>query len=153
MSELTNRQRQIVEFIQCCQERAGLVPTQQEIADHFDFRSTNAVRQHLRLIRQKGFLEAGEGKARALKLVSPLQSHRHRVADIPVFGSIPAGIPQDRTPEAKGCVSIDIGTLNFKPTPRTFALEVRGDSMNGKHIVDGDLVVLEQAMAIAMAMG
>ncbi len=143
MSELTNRQHQIVEFIQRRQERAGLVPTQQEIADHFGFRSTNAVRQHLRLIRQKGFLEASDGKARALKVVSPLQRHRHRVADIPVFGSIPAGVPQERTQEAKGCVSIDIGTLNFKPTPRTFALEVRGDSMVGKHIVEGDLVVLE----------
>ena len=143
MSELTNRQHQIVEFIQLRQERAGLVPTQQEIADHFGFRSTNAVRQHLRLIRQKGFLEASDGKARALKVVSPLQRHRHRVADIPVFGSIPAGVPQERTQEAKGCVSIDIGTLNFKPTPRTFALEVRGDSMVGKHIVDGDLVILE----------
>ena len=143
MSPLTKRQRQIVEFIQQSQEGSGIIPTQREIADHFRFRSTNAVRQHLRLIEQKGFLETGDGKARALKLVSPLQKLRHRVADIPVFGSIPAGFADDRKQEAKGCVSIDIGTLNFKPTPRTFALEVRGDSMIGKHIVEGDLVVLE----------
>jgi len=143
MSPLTKRQRQIVEFIQQRQEGSGIVPTQREIADHFHFRSTNAVRQHLRLIEQKGFLETGDGKARSLKLVSPLQKLRHRVADIPVFGSIPAGFADDRKQEAKGCVSIDIGTLNFKPTPRTFALEVRGDSMIGKHIVEGDLVVLE----------
>ena len=95
------------------------------------------------MIRQKGFLEASDGKARALKVISPLQRFRQRTADIPIFGSIPAGVPQDRTQEAKGCVSIDIGTLNFKPTPRTFALEVRGDSMVGKHIVEGDLVILE----------
>ena len=63
--------------------------------------------------------------------------------DIPVFGTIPAGLPQERAQDAKGCASIDIGTLNFKPTPRTFALEVRGDSMTGKHIMDGDLVILE----------
>jgi repressor LexA len=143
MSPLTKRQRQIVEFIRQRQEDSGIVPTQREIADHFHFRSTNAVRQHLRLIEQKGFLETGDGKARSLKLVSPLQKLRHRVADIPVFGSIPAGFADDRKQEAKGCVSIDIGTLNFKPTPRTFALEVRGDSMIGKHIVEGDLVVLE----------
>lgn len=143
MLQLTLRQRQIVEFIQHNQERAGLVPTHQEIADHFGFRSSNAVREHLRLIRQKGILEASDGRARALKVVFPLQRFRQRVADIPVFGSIPAGLPQERTQEAKGCVSIDIGTLNFKPTSRTFALEVRGDSMIGKHIVDGDLVILE----------
>ena len=38
------------------------------------------------------------------------------------------------------------GTLGIKPTPRTFALEVRGDSMVGKHIMDGDVVVLEHGM-------
>ena len=143
MSPLTTRQRQIVEFIQHSQERTGLAPTQQEIASQFEFRSTNTVREHLRLIRRKGWLAASAGKARALRVISPLHRWRRRVLDIPVFGTIPAGPPQERTQEAKGCVSIDIGTLNFKPTPRTFALEVRGDSMVGKHVVDGDLVVLE----------
>lgn len=143
MSSLTRRQQQILDHIRREQEQAGNAPTLAEIARHFGFRSLNAVAEHLRLIRQKGFLEPSDGKARALKVVSALQRHRHRVADIPVFGSIPAGLPQDRTQEAKGCVSIDIGTLNFKPTSRTFALEVRGDSMVGKHIVDGDLVILE----------
>ena len=146
MSQLTTRQRQIVEFVRHCQERTGSAPTQQEIADHFEFRSTNAVRQHLRLIQQKGMLEASGGRARALKLVSPLQRFRQRVVDIPVYGSIPAGFADDRRQEAKGCVSIDIETLGLKPTPRTFALEVRGDSMIGKCIMDGDLVVLEHGM-------
>jgi repressor LexA len=143
MPPLTRRQQQILDHIRREQEQAGTAPTLAEIARHFGFRSLNAVAEHLRLIRQKGHLAPSAGKARALKVISPLHPHRRRVADIPVFGCIPAGPPQDRTQEAKGCVSIDIGTLNFKPTPRTFALEVRGDSMNGKHIVDGDLVVLE----------
>lgn len=143
MSPLTRRQQQILDFIRREQELGGVTPTLGEIARHFELRSLNAVAEHLRLIRQKGYLAPSDGKARALKILSPLDTHRHRVADIPVFGSIPAGVPQDCTQEAKGCVSIDIGTLNFKPTPRTFALEVRGDSMTGKHIVDGDLVILE----------
>jgi len=143
MSPLTRRQQQLLDFIRREQEQGGVAPTLAEIARHFGFRSLNAVAEHLRLIRQKGHLAERDGKARSLKLISPLQPLRRRVFDIPVFGSIPAGLPQDRTQEAKGCVSIDIGTLNFKPTPRTFALEVRGDSMMGKHIVDGDLVVLE----------
>jgi repressor LexA len=65
------------------------------------------------------------------------------VADIPLYGSIPAGFARERPQEARGCLSIDIATLGIRPTPRTFALEVRGDSMIGRHIVDGDLVVLE----------
>ncbi len=143
MPSLTRRQQQVFDYIHREQEQAGNTPTLAEIGRHFGFRSLNAVAEHLRLIRQKGFLEASDGKARALKVVSRLHSLRRRVFDIPMFGSIPAGLPQDRTQEAKGCVSIDIGTLNFKPTPRTFALEVRGDSMVGKHIVDGDMVILE----------
>jgi repressor LexA len=143
MPPLTRRQQQVLDFIRREQEQAGVTPSFADIARHFSFRSLTTVADHLRLIRQKGYLAPSDGKARALKILSPLDTHRHRVADIPVFGSIPAGVPQDRTQEAKGCVSIDIGTLNFKPTPRTFALEVRGDSMTGKHIVDGDLVILE----------
>lgn len=143
MPPLTRRQQQILDFIRREQEQGGVAPTLAEIARHFGFCSLNAVAEHLRLIRQKGHLAESDGRARALKLISPLQPLRRRVFDIPVFGSIPAGLPQDRTQEAKSCVSIDIGTLNFKPTPRTFALEVRGDSMTGKHIVDGDLVILE----------
>ena len=43
-------------------------------------------------------------------------------------------------------MSADMATLGVKPSARTFALEVRGDSMIGKHIVDGDVVVLEHGM-------
>ena len=143
MLPLTTRQRQIIEFIQHSQERNGIAPSHQEIADHFRFRSTNAVREHLRLIRQKGFLGAAAGKARALRLISPWQRFRRRVVDIPLFGTIPAGFAEERMQEAQGCISIDVGTLNYKPTPRSFALEVRGDSMMGKCIMDGDVVVLE----------
>jgi len=143
MPPLTRRQQQLLDFIRREQEQGGVAPTLAEIARHFGFRSLNAVAEHLRLIRQKGHLAESDGRARSLKLISPLQPLRRRVFDIPVFGSIPAGLPQDRTQEAKGCVSIDIGTLNFKPTPRSFALEVRGDSMIGRHIVEGDLVILE----------
>ena len=75
-----------------------------------------------------------------------MQSLRRQVADIPIYGDIPAGLAEDRIQEAKGCVSIDIETLGLKPTPRTFALEVRGDSMVGKAILNGDLVVLEHGM-------
>ncbi|MCD6052249.1 MAG: transcriptional repressor, LexA family [Verrucomicrobia bacterium] len=146
MPDLTVRQQQIVDFIQLRQEQEGICPSRAEIADHFGFRSRNAVNEHLRLIRQKGFIGETEGKMRALKLITPLQRHRQKVANIPIFGSIPAGFAQAKVQEAKGCVSIDIGTLGITPTPGTFALEVRGDSMIGKHIMDGDIVVLEQGV-------
>ena len=146
MTELTKRQRQIVDFIERNQQGTGVTPSFKDIAGQFGFRSLTTVADHLRLIRQKGVLTSEPGQARSLRVISPLHALRKRVVDIPVYGSIPAGFADDRKQEAKGCVSIDIETLGIKPTPRTFALEVRGDSMIGKCIMDGDLVVLEHGM-------
>ena len=146
MAELTQRQRQIADFIDQRQRDVGAPPTFREIAEHFRLGSVGTVVDHIRALRKKGVLPKESRRARSLRVQSPLHALRKRIVDIPLFGSIPAGFAADRHQEAKGCVSIDIETLGLKPTPRTFALEVRGDSMIGRHIMDGDLVVLEHGM-------
>ncbi len=143
MKELTRRQRQVLDFIRQCQQTGGPMPSLREIAGHFGFRSPRTVSDHLAALRRKGAVGGEPGRARSLRVLSPLQALRKPVADIPVYGSIPAGFAEERRQEARGCVSIDIATLGIKPTARTFALEVRGDSMIGRHILDGDLVVVE----------
>jgi repressor LexA len=115
----------------------------QEIAAQFGFRSPNAVTSHLQLLRKKGVIASEPGKARSLRLVSPLHKFRGAVRDIPLFGSIPAGFAERREQEAEGCVSVDINSIGYKPTKNAFALRVSGDSMIGRHVVDGDFVVLE----------
>jgi repressor LexA len=143
MADLTQKQRRLLDFIQLRQRTEGATPTYQEIADHFQFRSLNSVTEHFRLLRQKGYLESESGKARALRVVTPLTTLRSRIVDIPLFGSIPAGTPQTREQDAEGCVSVDVESIGFKPTRNTFALRVTGDSMIGRHIINGDIVVLE----------
>jgi|SRR5450432_2087203 repressor LexA len=143
MSELTSKQQKIVDFILKRQRTDGITPTQQEIADEFRYTSPNSVTQHLRLIRQKGHLKSDFGKARSLRITSPLSKLRSRLADIPIFGSIPAGTPQTREQDAEGCTTVDVKSLGFAPTRNTFALRVAGDSMIGKFICDGDIVILE----------
>lgn len=146
MPDLTQRQQQIADFIAQSQHERGAAPSFREIAGHFGLRSVGTVVNHIRALRRKGLLLPRTRQARSLRVRSPLAALRRRVMDIPVFGAIPAGRPEDRDQEARGCVSVDVGTLGFKPTPRTFALEVRGDSMIGKHILEGDLVVLEHGL-------
>jgi repressor LexA len=143
MNGLTQKQGQILDFIRRSQRAGGSSPTFREIADEFGFCSLNAVTEHVRLLRQKGVLVSEFGKARSLRVISPLAKFRGEIADIPLHGSIPAGLPQTREPEAEGCVSVDIESIGFKPTRNTFALRVTGDSMIGRHIVAGDIVVLE----------
>lgn len=143
MQDSTRKQQRVLDFIQEWQLTEGTPPTYQEIADHFGFRSLNAVASHVRLLRQKGLLTVQPGKARALRVTSPLGNLRKPVVDIPLFGSIPAGLPQAREAEASGCVSVDVESIGYKPSRNAFALRVAGDSMIGRHIVDGDFVVLE----------
>ncbi len=143
MTTLTRKQQQIVSFILHCQRAGGALPSFQDIADHFGFRSPNAVMGHIKRLRAKGVVASEPGRARSLRVLSTFHALRKRVVDIPVYGSIPAGFAQERQQEAKGCVSIDIETLGVKPSPLAFALEVRGDSMIGKHIFEGDVVIVE----------
>jgi repressor LexA len=143
MEELTDRQRQVLEFVQAALHQSQPAPTLREIAAHFGFSSSRAAADHLDALKRKGYLENLPGKARALRLRSPLQHWRKPVVDIPLLGSIPAGFADPRQQEVRGCVSLDIKSLGLKPTQQTFALEARGDSMVGRHIMDGDLVILE----------
>src|ERR1035437_1359798 len=143
MAVLTRRQQQIVDFLLKYQQAQGSMPSSQEIAAQFGFRSPNAVTNHLRLLRKKGVIASEPGKARSLRVISPLAKLRSRIVDIPLYGSIPAGMPQAREQDAEGCVSVDVESIGYKPTRNAFALRVTGDSMIGRHILDGDFVVME----------
>jgi repressor LexA len=121
----------------------GFPPTVRDIAGHFGFSSPATVSEHLVALRKKGALTTTAGQARSFRVVSPLQTLRKRIVDIPVYGSIPAGFADKREQEAKGCVSIDIQSLGIKPSAVAFALEVKGDSMIGKLIAPGDTVIIE----------
>lgn len=119
------------------------MPTLREIAAYFRFKSSRAAADHLDALKRKGFVESDSGKARSLRVTSPLAKLRSRIVDIPLYGSIPAGLPQAREQDAEGCVSVDVASIGYKPTRNAFALRVTGDSMIGKHILDGDFVVME----------
>ena len=149
MKDLTDRQRQILEFIQRQQETGGFTPTFREIATHFRFSSPNAALCHVQALLAKGVLKNLPGRARALQVVNPdlpRDRRRARMVAVPIYGSIPAGQPQDTAQEEEGCVLIDVDTLGIKPTARTFGLKVRGDSMIGKCILDGDIALVEHGV-------
>jgi repressor LexA len=143
MNELTKAQRRALEFIQTESQAGRPAPTLREIAGRFGFAGHRAAAVHLAALKRKGFIESDPGKARSLRITSPLAKLRRLIVDIPVFGSIPAGPPQSREQDAEGCVTVDVESIGYKPTRNAFALRVTGDSMIGRHILDGDFVVLE----------
>ena len=143
MVEPTRAQQRILDFIQAEEQAGRATPTLREMAERFGFRSHRAAACHLEALKRKGFIESEVGKARSIRLTSALTKFRNRVVDIPLYGSVPAGVAQNREQETEGCITVDVETLGFKPTRNTFALRVTGDSMIGKHICDGDIAVFE----------
>ncbi len=136
----TARQREVLDYIRGHRSRRGVAPSVREIQKHFGFASPNAAASHLRALEQKGLLHRAPRVARALTLPG---ENRREVEGIPVFGEIPAGFPDAREQRPDGCIYADLDSLDIRRTDRTFAVRVRGDSMTGAHILDGDLVVLE----------
>lgn len=143
MKKLTTIQRRIVDFIQVCVRDSGRPPTRKEIAQHFKYRSLTTVEEHLRLIARKGVLKMEPNQSRGLQLMLPRQVTRSTLLDVPLFGSIPAGPPDEREQEILRYLTVDPETVKAKLSPEAFALQVRGDSMIGRHILDGDHVIIE----------
>ena len=136
---LTHRQKSILDFIQSEQREKGITPSTREIQSHFGFASQTSVMQYIATLQRKGFLDRRARKARSL--ITPMQ--KIRITDIPIYGQIPAGMASMTEQSAEGHVSLDMASVNASQNARTFALRVRGDSMIDAHILDGDLVILE----------
>ncbi len=147
MEGLTSRQQEILAYIRDGQMARGVVPTLREIARQFGFRSVTAAADHVRALRKKGHLFHHPRLARAhgvVVLAGP--SPRRSLVDVPFYGTIPAGFATDRQQESERSLSIDLESLGLRGRSQIFALEVRGDSMIGRHIVDGDIALLDRGV-------
>ena len=141
---LTERQKNVLDFIQREQREKGVTPSTREIQSHFGFASQTSVMQYLAALERKGFLDRHPRKARAL--ITPAM--KVRITDIPIYGQIPAGMSALTEQTIDGHVSLDARSANVSKNRSTFALCVRGDSMIGAHIVDGDIVILEESKEV-----
>jgi repressor LexA len=152
MKDLTLRQQEILGFIQLHQRVQGYWPSIRDIQSHFKFASTNAVMGHLRALERKGAISRVAGQARAFRVThdpdSAPPANAFDVVDIPVYGNIAAGYPDNVEPGgAIGRLQLDVHTAGVRRSRRAFALKVRGDSMIDAAINDGDIVILEPGPA------
>jgi repressor LexA len=151
MKDLTERQREILTFIEHHEWRNGYWPSIREIQEKFNFKSTNAVMGHLRALEKKDAIERITGQARTFRIhhhdtheVSEMPNNATEVVDIPIMGDIAAGYPDRVEPSGEiGRLQVDIASAGFSKRHRSFALQVRGESMVDAEIYDGDMVVVE----------
>jgi repressor LexA len=146
MRELTARQREVLEFVRSFSERHGVPPAVREIAERFGF-TARAAFDHLRALERKGMLErrvTGKRASRTLVLPGRLGGgQRHGRDEIPVLGRIAAGAPILAVENREDSIPLRPEWLSAAGQD-VFALRVRGESMVGAHIVDGDLVLVRR---------
>ena len=135
-SQLTDRQREIYDFIQEKIENRGYGPTVREIGQEFEIKSPNGVMCHLKALEKKGLIRKEPGAARAIQLVD----RRPPTYGLPLFGKVAAGQPLPAVEQADDRLEFD----SLFGGPERFALRVKGDSMIDDHIQDGDYVVIRR---------
>jgi repressor LexA len=138
MSSLTHRQRQVLEFIEEYQASRHRPPTQQEIADGLGIAHRVAVRDHLLALARKGAIAFAEGSARGIRLLARAEANP-AARQLPLIGSIAAGQPLIAPENVEALLPVQADF--FRPRA-SFLYRVRGDSMSGAQIADGDLVAL-----------
>jgi len=140
---LTQRQSEVLRFIRDHRRQHGVIPTVSEIRAHFGFRSPNTITGHLAALERKGAIHRVSGQARNIRLAEEEAEGEGEAFSVPLLGAIPAGFAEEAAAETGRSIALDIALLGLPAKARLYALEVRGDSMVGAGILDGDLVIVE----------
>jgi repressor LexA len=143
-NQLTDRQEEILNFINSYREVNGFPPTIREIARQFGLSSTFGVKKHLDALVKKGYLHIESNASRGISTIqNALQSlfEKNDIFNrIPVIGRVAAGTPILAEENVEGSLVID-PTLTSK-NDECFALKVKGDSMIKAGIFEGDYVIV-----------
>lgn len=171
MKELTDRQYEVLGCIAESLAETGYPPTIREIGEKLQIRSTNGVNDHLKALERKGYIERDDAKSRAVTLTAsgwlalgvdgppprgtvrrdsqldPLSEQDDSLdgaVAVPLLGRIAAGMPIDAVEHRENTFVLDGSLVARAGTQEVFALRVRGESMIGDAILDGDVIVVQK---------
>jgi repressor LexA len=136
---LTDRQQQTYDFLRDYLLRNGVAPKLREIADHLGIRSRGTVHRYLGALAEAGLIRIEAERARGIRLLENEKSSSRKFI-LPLVGRIAAGQPIEAIADQE-----EIDLSEFFIRPNRFVLKVSGDSMIEAGILDGDMVVVEQA--------
>jgi len=143
--DLTERQRQILDFIKAEMRRKGYPPTVRDIGEAVGLSSSSTVHSHLSALEAKGLIRRDPSKPRALEVLGhdqePRVTEMRGVVQLPVLGAVAAGTPMLAEENIEQMIPLPTDVVR---EDSTFVLRVKGDSMMNAGILDGDLVVVKQ---------
>jgi len=163
---LTQRQREILDFISASIVERGFPPTLREIGEHFNIKSTNGVNDHLKALEKKGHLRREDLKSRAMRPVLPdgsgevvplrrtpmgtgnvalVPQPQDDLVEVAIVGRVAAGQPILAVENVSDTVRIDRMLLGGNR--EVFGLRIVGESMIDDGILDGDYVFVKKTAA------
>lgn len=134
---LTARQREVLSFLIRFIDERGYPPTVREIALYFGLKGPRSPKKRLDALEEKGYIRRNPGKSRAIEVVGVSPSWPYRL--VPLVGKVRAGRPSLAFEDLEGTLLLD---RSLARGGETFFLKVKGDSMIGDHIKDGDLALI-----------
>jgi repressor LexA len=141
---ITKRQRQVYDFIAEFVQRNQYSPSFEEIGEGLGLTSLATVHKHISNLEKKGLLSRDYNRSRSIDLHPPKGRLKQSMSVnsgtmVPLMGRIAAGQPIEAIERAE-----TISLADFTRSKEVFALEVRGESMQDEHILDGDYVLVEK---------
>src|SRR5438876_9979186 len=141
---ITRRQRQVYDYISDFVQRNGYSPSFEEIGEGMGLSSLATVHKHISNLEKKGLLTRDYNRSRSIDLLPPKGRLKQAMAVnttmvLPLLGRIAAGQPIEAVSNPE-----TISLADFVRSKEVFVLEVRGDSMQDEHIIDGDYVLVEK---------
>jgi repressor LexA len=141
---ITKRQRQVYDFIADFVQKNQYSPSFEEIGHGLGLNSLATVHKHVSNLQEKGLLNRDYNRSRSIDLVPPKGQLKRAMSVqtgmvLPLVGRIAAGQPIEAI---QGSETISLA--DFVRSKDVFVLEVRGESMQDEHILDGDYVLIEK---------
>jgi repressor LexA len=139
MKGLTDRQKQVLEFLKHYIRTFRYPPTIREVAEHLQV-SVKGAYDHLKALQKKEVIKCNLNRSRAIKLLGEDEVYEGSAfQSIPILGAVAAGKPLFAEENMEGTVQVPPSLL---PKGKYFALRVKGDSMKDAGIFDGDLTLI-----------
>lgn len=142
--KLTDKQREILEYLKECILQKGYPPAVREICEAVHLKSTSSVHAHLESLEEKGYIRKDPTKPRAIEILDDeFNLARREVINVPIVGTVTCGEPILAEQNIQGYFPIPPEYLHANGK-NTFMLKVKGDSMINAGIFDGDQVLVRQ---------
>ncbi len=138
-ADLSERQREVYEYIKAQQKLRGYPPSVREIGQALGMSSSSTVHMHLTQLQEKGWIRKDPTKPRAIEILDADDEPAQDTVSLPIVGRVAAGVPITAIENIDGYFSV---SADFLGRGNHFILQVRGDSMIEAGILDGDMVIV-----------